>query len=466
MLIDTKNFVRLDSVDSGRRNHQGFNWGRIKYDIEERRLWAMSLLKVREHVSCPNCWATVTPYETLWVSTHPDLRGDQFLGDDAQKRFLPSRFDVNGFALDSQGQRCEQLACPKCHLTLPRILFELKPMFVSIIGAPSSGKSYFLASSIWQARQKFRQLEVAFSDADPVANQILSGYEQKLFLNDNPENLVAIPKTEEEGELYQSVNFGTHTEMFARPFVFSMQPTAKHPWMNGDDRGTLQSSRALCLYDNAGEHFQARAEAGLSPATNHLALSEALLFVFDPLQHPKFRAECRKFSTDPQLDQSRGATHRQDEILQEAAKRIKQKNNLASHQRVNKPLIVVVNKCDVWQPLAPDLKLDEISIYEKTKGGVVGLNLSTIEETSATVRQLLERLTPEFISACETFSDDVTYLPASPQGCSPEESQSGGGVSMGVRPSRIKPIWAEVPLLFAIAKGKCPLLPMVRRKSK
>ncbi|MDP1561118.1 MAG: hypothetical protein Q8M16_06950, partial [Pirellulaceae bacterium] len=178
--------------------------------------------RLRTRLNCPSCWFAFPPEETQWVAEHPDLRGDIRLGDDAPKRFLPSRFDADGFALDSMGQQCQQLACPRCHLPIPRILFEVTPLFISIIGAPSAGKSYFLASCIWQARQRLESLGVTFEDADPVANRVVSDYEQKLFLSDRPDSLVAIPKTEEEGELYQPVSFGTHTETFPRPFVYRL----------------------------------------------------------------------------------------------------------------------------------------------------------------------------------------------------------------------------------------------------
>jgi hypothetical protein len=400
------------------------------------------------------------PEDLFWIAAHPDLRGDPLLGDDALKRFLPSRFDVNGFALDAKGLRCQSLACPSCHLSVPRILVEVKPIFISIIGAPSSGKSYFLASTIWETRQRCRALHVSFTDADPVANQIISSYEQKLFLSDRPTQFVAIPKTEEDGELYQLVNYGTRQELYARPFVFALRPMPEHYQLT-QRRDVRILSRALCLYDNAGEHFQPKLESELSPATDHLALSEALIYVFDPLQHPRFRQLCRAHSSDPQLDHD-FRSHRQDEILLEAAKRIRQKANLAQHERFRRPLIVVVNKFDVWQHLLNGVELPRAEIYQPTADGIVGVNLSLIEDISKRVRQLLNETAPEVVAACEGFCDDVTFIPVSPQGCSPERDQG----LLGVRPGNLKPIWAEVPLLYAVGRIKCPLIPTVSRRAE
>jgi len=39
-------------------------------------------------------------------------------------------------------------------------------------------------------------------------------------------------------------------------------------------------SRVICVYDNAGESFQVGKDSEASPATQHLAKSKALMFLF------------------------------------------------------------------------------------------------------------------------------------------------------------------------------------------
>lgn len=109
---------------------------------------------LQARVTCPHCWHHFPPEETLWISQHPDLLGDARLGGDHQRRFLPARFTVEGDAIDAKGFPCQSLACPNCHLSVPRALLELQPLFASILGAPASGKSYFLAAMTWQLRQE------------------------------------------------------------------------------------------------------------------------------------------------------------------------------------------------------------------------------------------------------------------------------------------------------------------------
>src|SRR5262245_48863100 len=100
--------------------------------------------------TCPHCWHKFEPHEVLWISAHPSLRGDPRLGPDVSRRFLPARFTARGAARDELGAECNQLACPNCHLTFPRLCLELKPWFVSIFGAPSCGKSYYLPAMTWR----------------------------------------------------------------------------------------------------------------------------------------------------------------------------------------------------------------------------------------------------------------------------------------------------------------------------
>jgi len=426
----------------------------------------MPPLAVHTSIQCPSCWASFHPADILWISSKID--GDPLLGPDAKKRFLPSRFDVRGFALDELGERCESVACPKCHLVLPRALCDTWPLFVSILGTPSSGKSYFLASAVWQIRQKLADFKVDFVDADPVANQVISRYEQKLFLNEAPNELVTIRKTERTGELYQRVKFSEDRESwFARPFVFLLRPSDTHP--SGKTRMDVAvHSQALCLYDNAGEHFLPESDSELSPATDHLAISKSLLFVFDPIQHPRFREMARKHSSDPQL-LPEFAGRRQDEILQEAAKRIRRKTNMSDAEKIDKPLVVIVNKYDVWRELVPSLNLNELKPYATSKG-ICYLNHSTIQKVSSYMEKLLRKLCPELVSVANSFSNNITYIPASPIGVSPEqvtEDNGNGSPSLlGVRPKNVAPIWAEVPLLYAISCAKSRLVPKANVTSK
>src|SRR4051812_13981506 len=304
-------------------------------------------IQLRNRVTCPHCWNIFPPEQALWIAQHPDLVGEPRLGDDQHQRFMPTRFTVDGAALDSRGFACHGLACPRCHLAVPRSLFETEPLFLSILGAPSCGKSYFLASMTWQLRKVLpKNFSLAFGDADPVSNDRLHGYEGLQFLNPDQDALVAIEKTETQGDLYDTVLFADQAVSYPRPFLFTVQPRDIHP-------NYQKFSRILCLYDNAGESFLPGEDTAINPHTRHLALSRALLFLFDPTQDPRFRNACAGKSADPQMQGrtqrlARERAVRQETILLEAAARVRRYTGLAQNAKHRRPLVVIVTKYDSW----------------------------------------------------------------------------------------------------------------------
>jgi hypothetical protein len=404
-----------------------------------------------------------SPDETLWVSQHPDLIGDPRLGTDHQQRFLPTRFTIAGAALDARGFSCHGLACPHCHLVVPRGLYEMEPAFMSILGAPASGKSYFLASMTWQLRQVLpKYFALSFADADPVFNHRLHEYESLHFLNPDQETPVAIEKTELQGDLYDTVLFGDQAVNYPRPFLFSMAPLENHPHFTNYAR----LARAFCLYDNAGEHFMPGQDTALSPVTRHLALSRALIFVFDPTQDMRFRDACKGKSSDPQMAARaerlvRERPVRQETILLEAAQRIRRYSGLGQNEKHSRPLIVAVSKFDCWASLLgnPQLELPWI----QGANGLCAVDTIRIERISQEIRGLLWKLAPELVAAAESFAEQVIYIPSSATGCSPEVDPVTG--QFKIRPKNLRPIWVETPLLYAMSKWMQGLIPFVRPKA-
>ena len=66
---------------------------------------------------CHDCSARFQPEDVKWVATHPSLKGDPILGQEAFLRFFPSGPCPEG-VLDAKGSACTQTACPKCHQIL------------------------------------------------------------------------------------------------------------------------------------------------------------------------------------------------------------------------------------------------------------------------------------------------------------------------------------------------------------
>ncbi|HRA89040.1 MAG TPA: hypothetical protein PK992_13240, partial [Planctomycetaceae bacterium] len=255
-----------------------------------------------------------------------------------------------------------------------------------------------------------------------------------------------------DGDLYEQVEMEQGRIMLLpRPFVFRMRLLPAHPKVNSASR----VARAMCLYDNAGEHFLPGAQSANAPGTRHLAISKALLFVFDPTQHPKVRELCNGKTLDPQVRDDL-VSFRQDHILSEATRRIRAELGLRQDQRDKRPLIVVMTKYDAWSSLVGDKPLSDDWVLQETSSGVCQLNVRLLKLLSDKFRTLLMKIVPEIVATAEAFSEDVTYIPVSALGCSPEEIPGLPPVgnpprsALGIRPEAINPSWSEMPLLYAI----------------
>ena len=418
-----------------------------------------------ELVTCPHCWEQFAPEKILWIAEHGDLLGDPRVGPEQPARFLPTRFTVAGEALDVKGFPCHQLACPNCHLIVPRPLLEMEPLFLSIFGAPASGKSYFLAAMTWELRRVLPlEFQVSFADADPSLNRNLNDYEESVFAGTSANELVPlanlIRKTEEQGDLYDSVSYGNQTVNYPRPFLFSLQPQAAHPNAHKAQR----LGRTVCLYDNAGESFQPGKDSASNPVTRHMARSRVLFFVFDPTQDSRFQ---RQMQTVPA---AAPRTMRQEPILQEAAARIRRFAGLRQSERHKRPLVVILTKFDAWWSLL-ESELEPDPWRPVKQAGdeaqrearlLTCLDAPAIEQRSQRARELLLRTTPEIVTAAEGFCDDVTYVPASAVGWNIEEDTRTG--LPAIRPADTEPHWVTVPFLYGLSRAVPGLIPTLTRR--
>ena len=413
----------------------------------------------RRGIVCPHCWHRFDVEEFLFIARHQSLVGDPVLGADAQQRFLPSRFTPEGNAVDSEGMSCPDMACPRCHLRIPQPASEMPPLFLSIVGATASGKSYFLTSLTWEMRNTLsKNFAISFTDTDAINNQILNDFEETIFLNSDGDELVALRKTELQGELYNQVLLDGMLINLPKPFMFSVTPAEHHP---DYEEVRERTSRTLVLYDNAGEHFEPGMDSVDNPTTQHLLHSDTIFFLFDPTKDVRFR---RKISSeDPQL--AKGArVQRQEIILTEMINRIKKYSGMRAGAKTAKTLMIVVAKSDVWLDLlnteVPREPWEWVPKYH-----TCALDLDAIMNVSFAVRSLLEDICPELVSTAESFAGDVIYLPNSALGRSPELSPETGMI--GIRPEDVQPLWGSVPMLyFFYERGFVPAIPKARRKAR
>jgi len=418
--------------------------------------WGKQLLR---KVTCPNCWHTFSPEDVLFVAKHPDLRGDPVLNADEFQRFSPIHFTVKGEAVDPRGVPTTTMACPRCHLQVSEPLLEVPPMFVSIIGSPASGKSYFLTAMTWHLRNLLPKMGRAYSDADPIANAPLHAYEQTLFLNPKPDQPTEIRKTaQQDTQLHKTATVDGVEIRFPLPLQFLLWPTSDCPTYAQAHR----VGRVVVLYDNAGEDFLPSVNDASSAVVQHLARSSALLMLFDPTQEPRLKGLFR--TDDPQFvhglrpDAGPAVVVRQETLLKETAVRIRHYLGTSQTARLQKPLIVIVSKSDIFKP-SVGLSLDAEPYTEADPKMPVRLKIADVENTSRRLRSLLSEHCPEFVATAESTSESVRYIPISSFGRSPEFIQPDGQRPYyGIRPRDLRPQWVTVPLVYCLCRWGQTLL--------
>ncbi len=397
------------------------------------------------------------------------MLGDPKLSAADQLRFLPSRFDLDGSALDSHGTPCHKLACPNCHLQIPRPLLSTSSFFLSIAGAPASGKSYFFASMVWQLRKTMtRNFCMNFTDADPLMNRRIRDYEAAQFMGGNdPNQPVSIEKTDVQGKIYNDTIIGGRPTALAQPFSFAITPLPNYP----NPKNAEQVTQTVCMYDNAGEHFYPGADNLAQPVTRHLSSSDAIMFVFDPTQDLRFRQACKQPVNDPQMNAAsadvevRRSNVNQSTILTEMISRIKTHSRLAGSERIKTPLLIVLTKLDAWKQLVDFPHYDQ-PWNPVQNAPIYVYNAKRVEQYSQKLRTLLLDLIPDLVGTAEANAEKVVYIGVSATGTAPEIGDPGpdGKRPLQYRPANIKPIWVEVPFFHAQIMAEKYCVPVLKRK--
>jgi hypothetical protein len=390
---------------------------------------------------CPACWLRFDAGDVLSIAVHESLRNDPVLGTDNMLRFQPTRFNDVGQALDPMGLPCTEIACPHCRRPLPPGFLDLPHKIFSLIGAPSSGKSYLLAvlTKVLQD-QLFRDFHLVFKDGDPSGNMLLNQMRTKLFSGMTPEECV-LGKTAMEGATYERLPRLGKWVALPRPFVYILS----------DGKTKKSSDAAIIFYDNAGEHFEPGHNIDDSPGALHVASSSGILFLYDPTSNPRFRQRLADIP-DPQLRQH-GRADQQDSILAEMEIRVKKMLGMAPTDKIPVPIAILVGKCDVWQSL-----LNARELPNPVRDGK--LDETIIHANSYRIRELLAELCPGLVAQAESLSSDVRYFAVSSLGHSPSPLEDGPNAGLlAPDPKKINPIGVAAPAYWLFNKAMPNVIP-------
>lgn len=389
--------------------------------------------------TCPICWFKFDRGDAMNIAVHNSLRGDPLLGEEAMQRFNATRFNDRGQALDAMGLATSEQACPHCRRKLPPGFLDQPHHIFSIVGAPSSGKSYYLSVLIKVLQNSlFQNFGITFRDSDPSANVILTQMKTQLFSASTPQEAF-LAKTDLEGALYETLPRQGRKVRLPKPFIFKLSNPA-----------TPENSFSMVFYDNAGEHFEPTRNSADSPGAQHIAVASGIFFLFDPLHNSEFRA-MMKGVTDPQIKNHR--IDQQDVILAETEVRIKSLLGMDSRQRVATPLAVMVGKYDTWAPL-----LGKQPLLPAVEDGRI--SQENIQKNSERIRTFMVRVCPSIVANAEAISSNVCYFAVSPLGCSPVEFLDHEGTTrIGPDPKQLNPKHVEGPTLWVLTQTTPEMIP-------
>ncbi|MBQ8479517.1 MAG: hypothetical protein IJ503_03925 [Akkermansia sp.] len=386
-------------------------------------------------LSCPSCRSPFTQSELLSIATHPEQKGDEVLGAEAMRRFKATTIDSEGFVTDEAGARCTEIACPVCHHKLPPFFEQMKQHIFSLIGVPASGKSYFLAALVQELEHTLPMVfGIPFRDADPSSNQPLREMRARVFSADNPQEAHLSKINLRMNSTRRVQKNGACYEM-PRPFIYTL------------NKG--QDIHSVVLYINTGSDNDGNLKETNSADSDNLKLADSIFFLFDPTSNPGFRT-LLKGGNDPQIKQSLYPPGRQSRLLAETEIRLRTELNLPPGRKINKPLALLIGKCDTWlhllgpEPLLPAVRNNQV-------------RMDNIDANSERLRELLFRIAPQICANVEAISSNVRYFAVSSFGKSAIEftDKQTGDTLLGPPGAPLTPIRVADAFIWSI----CNLAP-------
>ncbi|HTB84972.1 MAG TPA: hypothetical protein VK742_15055 [Candidatus Sulfotelmatobacter sp.] len=384
-------------------------------------------------LSCPVCWLRFDTGDVMHIAVHDSLRGDPLLGEDAQQRFLATRFNDAGQAIDAMGLPTSEVACPHCRRKLPPSFLAMKHHIISLVGDQFAGKSYYLSvlTKVLPATL-YRDFQITFQDGDPTGNAPLNDMRKALFGAQSPAQ-AKLAKTVLEGAMYERLPRQGRMVALPRPFVYTLAHEDK-----------THEPCALIFYDNAGEHFQPGINIVEQPGAQHVASAAGIIYLFDPFNSPEFRTSLRE-TNDPQIETP--VVDQQDIILAEMKARIQSIRNLPHGKMIDTPVAFVVGKSDVWISLLNGIQLKNPLVDGKVAHDIIA-------ENSGIIRQLLLKLCPAVVANAEALSTNVVFFAASAFGHAPLKI---GPNTYVPDPGKLQPKQVEVPLIWILSQI-CPAM--------
>lgn len=381
----------------------------------------MALISVLgSRILCPFCFKYISTKSLLYLCQNAKCMDSPTLGGHIIASAKPDR---EGFCTcDKCSRTTSTKVCPECMTVLPHTITESPTRIISIVGASSSGKSYYVGSVLRKIMDEGLFSELQFDDIERISTiwaDKKSSTEYSKRFKSLMDNFRILNPTEKITDIVKD----------NPPLLIEMSI----------ERKRLEHS-TFSFFDAAGESFHDASD--LAAITPYIAHSEAVILILDPRQIPKVNSDIT--AAIPGLPAVSTVTY--SEILNNAIQIIRNDKRLSRNKKIKIPLCIAFSKWDLVME-TPNLIPDGLICGQSSQQVNDGYDEQRIDSISNEIRSLLMQQWSEanLVALAEQNFETVKYFSFSAWG----SSNSGKNGAPPIASFRV-----EDPLLWVLHKNK------------
>lgn len=306
--------------------------------------------------------------------------------------------------------QCEEISntkiCPRCHNELPHTLDKTGSFFFAIAGAPSSGKTHYIASLIIALRGRLgHKFNCNLQALNDITIQTFNDvYKKPLY----------------EGKTIDKTQPG-----FKNPLHYSLS------FLNG--RNKISSTTTMSFFDTAGENLSGKSQMAIN--NKYIYNSSGILLLIDPLQLRGVRAKINSNKIDLEAKTTDPII-----ILESIINLIKSETNVSG--KIEIPIAIVFSKIDALDDILDE---DNSLKYESDHEGY--FNLAEFNDVNNTIQDMLGEWQDDedIINIARHNFSQYAFFGVSALGCHPGKSN----VVTHLKPRRV-----EDPFLWLLYANK------------
>lgn len=386
---------------------------------------------------CPECYGNIDPTQIHYACTNPectpnflalcseteskrycsvyrdgeeiDVEKSEYLGLDPRGPSAKTSKDhiirgsPNG-ACDICRNKNTLRLCPRCHAVIPPTAERRGTTIIPVMGSDGVGKSHYLASLISVLKDGYGdEFGTRFKDTgEKTTVRFENEYAKPVF-----ENGKCLPPTPSYSD-----------ESSRQPLLYNM--------VNSE---TGDTERTVAFIDTSGKDLDETDNLSSLNVSGYISGASGIIYVVDPLAIPGVREKLGLPETDgPDIAGK----------LSYIADIIRNNNRLKPKEKIDVPLAVAINKCDmlIRSPVGNE---DEDALFGPESAvhlvrGYGTPDLEILEQIDAELEEYLRRnADPEFLEAVGEFRNHHLFA-VSAIGSNP----SDGNLVKGVAPQRVE----------------------------